>query len=63
MNSETHSTSSGQASDKRHETREYRNNSTHPHGETPCANEFETSYAPDKPEIVYCEACCNSEIA
>jgi len=22
-----------------------------------CANEFETSYAPDRPEIVYCERC------
>ena len=22
-----------------------------------CNNEFETSYAPDRPEIVYCERC------
>ncbi|MFA6190627.1 MAG: hypothetical protein WC711_03945 [Candidatus Staskawiczbacteria bacterium] len=28
-----------------------------------CANEFETSYAPDRPEIVYCEACYNQEVA
>jgi len=28
-----------------------------------CANEFETSYAPDRPEIVYCESCYNSEVA
>jgi len=28
-----------------------------------CTNEFETSYAPDRPEIVYCESCYNSEIA
>jgi len=27
-----------------------------------CENEFETSYAPDRPEIVYCEACYNKEI-
>lgn len=27
-----------------------------------CPNQFETSYAPDRPEIVYCEACYNSEI-
>lgn len=27
-----------------------------------CPNEFETSYAPDCSEIVYCEACYNSEI-
>ncbi len=28
-----------------------------------CTNEFETSYAPDRPEIVYCESCYNSEVA
>jgi len=28
-----------------------------------CQNEFETSYAPDRPEIVYCEACYNQEVA
>ncbi len=28
-----------------------------------CANEFETSYAPDRPEIVYCESCYNQEVA
>lgn len=28
-----------------------------------CSNQFETSYAPDRPEIVYCEACYNAEIA
>ena len=28
-----------------------------------CTNEFETSYAPDRPEIVYCETCYNSEVA
>lgn len=27
-----------------------------------CNNEFETSYAPDRPEIVYCEKCYQSEI-
>ena len=27
-----------------------------------CTNEFETSYAPDRPEIVYCEACYQQEI-
>ncbi len=27
-----------------------------------CANEFETSYAPDRSEIVYCEQCYNKEI-
>ena len=28
-----------------------------------CTNEFETSYSPDRPEIVYCEACYNAEVA
>ncbi|MFA5750678.1 MAG: hypothetical protein WC898_00080 [Candidatus Paceibacterota bacterium] len=27
-----------------------------------CKNEFETSYAPDRPEIVYCEGCYNKEV-
>ncbi len=32
----------------------------HPEGR--CPNEFETSYAPDRPEIVYCEQCYNAEV-
>ncbi|OGZ78830.1 MAG: hypothetical protein A2358_00975 [Candidatus Staskawiczbacteria bacterium RIFOXYB1_FULL_37_44] len=28
-----------------------------------CSNEFETSYAPDRPEIVYCEQCYQQEVA
>jgi len=28
-----------------------------------CKNEFETSYAPERPEIVYCESCYNNEVA
>jgi hypothetical protein len=27
-----------------------------------CQNEFETSYVPERPEIVYCESCYNKEI-
>ena len=27
-----------------------------------CQNKFETAYAPDRPEIVYCESCYNQEI-
>ncbi|MFA6585942.1 MAG: hypothetical protein WCS86_02150 [Candidatus Paceibacterota bacterium] len=27
-----------------------------------CSNEFETSYAPDRPEIVYCEKCYQQEV-
>lgn len=35
----------------------------HAHGEEKCNNEFETSYAPDRPEIVYCEECYTREVA
>ena len=27
-----------------------------------CTNEFETSYAPNRPEVIYCESCYNSEV-
>jgi hypothetical protein len=27
-----------------------------------CPNEFETSYAPDRPEIIYCEKCYQQEV-
>ncbi len=27
-----------------------------------CGNEFETSYAPERPEIVYCESCYQKEV-
>lgn len=33
------------------------------HGHTgQCLDEFETSYAPDRPEIVYCEKCYQQEV-
>ncbi|MCX6723623.1 MAG: hypothetical protein NT155_00420 [Candidatus Staskawiczbacteria bacterium] len=35
----------------------------HSHHTGKCTNEFETSYAPDRPEIVYCESCYNAEVA
>ena len=34
----------------------------HFHGEGRCKVEFETSYAPKRPEIVYCEKCYQSEV-
>ena len=34
----------------------------HSHHEGKCPNEFETSYNPDKPEIVYCEQCYQQEV-
>src|SRR3989338_8083075 len=41
----------------------YRNSATHRHGAVPCLEEFETSYSPERPEIVYCENCYNQEVA
>ncbi|MBI5733191.1 hypothetical protein HY967_04580 [Candidatus Jorgensenbacteria bacterium] len=41
----------------------YSNTVTHKHHSTGrCPNEFETSYASDRKEIVYCEQCYNSEV-
>lgn len=41
----------------------YTNQTQHFHGTDPCPNEFETSYAPDRREIVYCEFCYQAEVA
>jgi len=41
----------------------YPNATQHFHGDKHCLNEFETPYAPDHPEIVYCEQCYNAEVA
>ena len=35
--------------------------SSHEHGGM-CSNEFETMYAPDRPEIIYCKECYQKEI-
>ncbi len=40
----------------------YKNISSHFHGDKPCPNEFETPYAPDREETVYCESCYQSEV-
>ena len=42
---------------------QYQNTIQHFHGDQSCPNEFETSYSPERPEIVYCEACYNVEVA
>ena len=42
---------------------EYANTASHFHVDKPCSNEFETSYPPDRSEIVYCESCYQSEVA
>ncbi len=41
----------------------YSNTVPHAHGSGPCPNEFETSYAPGRPETVYCEQCYQAEVA
>ncbi|MCX6722234.1 MAG: hypothetical protein NTY04_03545 [Candidatus Staskawiczbacteria bacterium] len=40
----------------------YSNASMHSHGTSGCTNEFETSYSPDRSEIVYCESCYQQEV-
>jgi hypothetical protein len=35
---------------------------SHNHGEEKCEVKFETSYAPERPEIVYCEKCYQAEV-
>ena len=40
----------------------YENQTAHFHGSSHCPNEFETSYAPERPEIVYCEQCYQNEV-
>lgn len=39
----------------------YQNLTSHFHGASACVNKFETSYAPDRKEIIYCESCYNKE--
>mgnify|MGYP003393881666 CR=1 FL=1 len=42
----------------------HKNETAHQHHtEERCPSIFQTSYAPERPEIVYCEQCYNSEIA
>jgi len=41
---------------------QYENTAKYQHGEAPCPNEFETTYSPERPEIVYCEQCYQSEV-
>ena len=41
----------------------YKNFTKHFHGDVPCPNAFQTTYAPDRPEIVYCEQCYQAEVA
>lgn len=40
----------------------YQNQTQHFHNQNHCPNEFETSYASDRAEIVYCEECYQGEV-
>ena len=51
-----------QCQGKTSENKKYTNTIQHQHGDNPCPNEFQTSYAPERPEIVYCEQCYNAEV-
>jgi len=52
-----------QCAGKQSESGIYKNLAEHHlHGDKHCPNEFETSYAPGRPEIVYCESCYQQEV-
>ncbi|MEK7650968.1 MAG: hypothetical protein AAB377_00390 [Patescibacteria group bacterium] len=51
-----------QCSSQKSENGIYQNTVKHQHREGKCPNEFETSYSPDRKEIVYCESCYNAEV-
>jgi len=53
-----------QCAGKTSENKIYQNTAKHKdHSEDqPCPNQFQTSYAPDRPEIVYCEECYIREV-
>ena len=40
----------------------HKNTAAHFHADSHCPNTFETSYAPERPEIVYCETCYQQEV-
>lgn len=40
----------------------YKNGAAHFHGAEACPNKFQTSYAPDRPEDVYCLQCYQAEV-
>ncbi len=42
---------------------EHANTGNHVHGTEHCLNSFETPYAPDRPETVYCEQCYQAEVS
>ena len=51
-----------QCAGEKSENRIYQNTIKHFHENQHCPNEFETTYSPDRHEIVYCEKCYQSEV-
>lgn len=41
---------------------QYTNSAQHSHGSVTCPTHFETTYTPQRKEIVYCEACYQAEV-
>ena len=39
----------------------YANAAKHSHGDTACSEEFDTTCAPERPEIIYCDRCYKTE--
>lgn len=44
-------------------TRQYTNTVLHPHGAGVCTDTFETGYALDRADVVYCESCYQQEVS
>jgi len=51
----------GAGSINKDSSQSYRNVALHFHGTVVCPNEFETTYVPEKPEILYCDQCYKTE--
>ncbi len=51
-----------QCSGAKSENGVYQNTAKHQHQDGHCPNEFETSYAPERKEIIYCEQCYQAEV-
>ncbi|MEK7608411.1 MAG: hypothetical protein AAB495_02435 [Patescibacteria group bacterium] len=47
---------------RKSENARYENTASHPHGETHCPKKFSTTYAPERPETVYCDECYQAEV-
>jgi len=51
-----------QCAGEKSDNKVYQNTIQHFHSNKHCPNEFETTYAPDRKEIVYCEKCYQQEV-